>query len=134
MKTHEELLKTYEVLLLEDNPTVRRALALGLLDRGYNVREVSDVSQVLDLIRGGLFIDVIISSVQIPGWFGTKAISEVRKLLPAAKLIAISGAPHIGATSLGVDRLLHKPVDIQELDGVIGALLAENQINGGAVV
>ena len=55
------------LLLVEDDPRIRTALGLGLVDEGYEVVEAGSGEAALKLIKQG-DVDVVLLDLMLPGW------------------------------------------------------------------
>lgn len=116
------------VLVVDDNETVARTLALLLQQSGYNAVSAGNGSDALD-VASGIAVDVAICDIQLPGIDGLQTAVELCKRLPNCKIILISGQPE--STELferAVEQGLHfpvlaKPVPPAELLGLIQELL-----------
>jgi PAS domain S-box-containing protein len=79
------------VLVVEDEPTLRAALAKMLAGNGAAVFEASDGFSAIELFRSKKqSIDVVLLDLTIPGAPSREVISEVRRLRPDIKLILMS--------------------------------------------
>jgi two-component system cell cycle sensor histidine kinase/response regulator CckA len=108
------------VLLVEDEPAVRRATAEFLNMQGYTVLEAKDGLDALDVARHHYSaIDLVVSDVVMPNMSGGQLGKELTKLRPDTKLLFVSG--YAGKTVLDhnvVDlevNFLQKPYTLNEL-------------------
>ncbi len=120
-----------QILIIDDDSLVRRALRKLLEYAGYEVIEAADG------IEGVSFYeqhepDLIISDIFMPKKEGLETISELRSKHPKVKIIAISGGGLPNqvnflptAELLGAIHTLSKPFKSEELLTVIGELLKE---------
>jgi DNA-binding NtrC family response regulator len=108
------------LLLVEDEPTLARVLALVLTTAGYTVTSCADGLEALETFRASPdLVDVLVSDVSIPGLSGdrlARALHEIRPHLPMVLMTGYSNmvTPH-NARALGVTAFLEKPVDIDDL-------------------
>jgi PAS domain S-box-containing protein len=83
---------TETVLVVEDEPLVRRLAVLGLRAHGYTVLEASDGIQALEIVRRtGPEIDVVVSDVVMPGLSGPELMRRLAVVAPHAKTLLVSG-------------------------------------------
>jgi PAS domain S-box-containing protein len=83
---------TEGVLLLEDDPSVRAAVARILRVRGYRVYMAADGPSAVEVARAHAgAIDLLLSDVIIPGGSGPEALAEVRSIIPNIKALFMSG-------------------------------------------
>jgi len=77
------------VLLVEDDPAVRRSLARLLASR-FEVTMASDALEAVELLSGPEFA-VVVSDYQMPGEDGIWLLSQVQSRCPSARRVLISG-------------------------------------------
>jgi len=95
------------VLLVEDEPAVRRATAEFLTLQGYTVLEAKDGLDALSVAKHhGSTIHLLVTDVVMPNMSGGQLAKELAQLRPDAKLLFVSG--YAGKTVLD-----HKVVDLE---------------------
>jgi len=118
------------VLVVEDDPTVREALALLFRDEGYHITAAADGMEVSALLKQGrLMPDVVIADYNLPGGRnGLDVIKNLRTTLnravPAIILtgdIATDVLRKVVAADCGY---LHKPVNVDQLTRRVDDLVA----------
>lgn len=80
-----------QVLVVDDDPTIRTCLTMLLESVGYDVAAAEDGIQALLLI-GENAPDIMISDLNMPRMSGIDLLSEVRRRFPRMVTIAMSGA------------------------------------------
>ena len=80
----------YRILVVDDEPLIRRTSAMVLADEGYEVRTAGDGFEALVELRQSP-PDVIISDLSMPNMSGFEFLSVVRRRFPQIPVIAISG-------------------------------------------
>src|SRR3954470_19917751 len=60
----------HTILVVEDDPDVRRALTELLASEGYEVTAAADGGEALETLRGGLRPAVILLDLMMPNWGG----------------------------------------------------------------
>ena len=118
------------VLVIDDDPDVRGALALVLELEGYRVLAAEDGEEGLRAYREGM-PDVVITDIVMPRMTGLEVIAGIKRVDPAAGIIAISGGSRIGndcsletATELGASAAFAKPFHADTLLRAVQALLS----------
>ncbi len=122
-----------KVLLVDDDPQVRRMLGETLRQEGLEVTEATSGKEALERYREGP-ADVVIMDIIMPGQDGVEAIHSLRGEFPEAKIIAVSGgSPNIPgerllktASQLGADRAFGKPMEIDLLIQTIRELTSKD--------
>jgi CheY-like chemotaxis protein len=80
------------VLLVDDEPSLRSALAEYLRGAGHHVLEAQNAHDALELARSHEgAIDVLLADVVMPGLRGTELANEIHKLHQETNVIYISG-------------------------------------------
>ena len=106
------------ILLVDDEPTVLRALRVALEAQDYAVTAVLTGEDALARITNGAF-DLVLLDLGLPGISGFAVIERVRVLFPALPIIVLSAqgedAPKVEALDLGADDYVSKPFSVREL-------------------
>ena len=81
------------ILLVEDDPAVRRLTSLTLRNLGYTILEAGDGLEAVALVqsRSMLKIDLLITDVIMPHFNGRELMERLNALLPEMKCILVSG-------------------------------------------
>jgi len=107
-----------DVLLVDDDSRIRRALRGVLEDEGHGVDEASDASQALAALERRAF-DAVLLDVNMPGMSGLDALVTIREMAPHTGVIMVSGEGTIGtavqALKRGAFDFIEKPVDPEHL-------------------
>jgi DNA-binding response OmpR family regulator len=110
-----------EILVIDDDPTIRSLTRLYLEKSGHSVYEAQDGSQGLDLFKK-ISPDAVITDIVMPEEEGFKTILEIRKLSKSVPIIVITGVKYMGdvdslyvAEQFGADKGYHKPLNYQQL-------------------
>jgi CheY-like chemotaxis protein len=109
------------VLLVDDEPAVRRPLGRFLQRRGAEVCEAADGAEALAALAGGPF-DIVVADLRMPGMDGASLYRALRERDPAAarRMVFLSGdVSHIGDLDPGgiaPSRILPKPVELAEFE------------------
>jgi len=115
------------ILLAEDEPGVREALALLLSLDEHTVIQATDGEEALQLFQAGQF-DLVITDYLMPEMKGDELAIAINRLAPAQPLIMISAHAQTLADSgnplIGVDTVLGKPFKLEELRQAIAEVLS----------
>lgn len=93
------------VLLVDDEELVRASTADMLADLGYMVVEAASAAEALQLIDGGLSIDVLVTDHLMPGMTGPELAREVRLRQPDVRILVISGYAELDGIGADLSRL-----------------------------
>ena len=123
------------VLVVEDEPAVRKLVIKILKGLGYEVVAAEDGAQALSMLETLDTLDLLLSDVVLPGGLsGRELAREIAERRPEVKLLLMSGyAADVllkeGDLSPGTD-LLHKPFRRAELARRVRAALEGNERTG----
>ena len=105
------------VLIVDDEPSIRKAISQILSKAQYEVVEAGDGTQAITRLKEGdnpLMVDAILCDVQMPKINGIEAIAYFRSHHPLIPVVVLTGCLDIGvAASLmreGVMDYLVKPI------------------------
>ena len=81
---------TQRILVVDDDPSIRRTLELMLSKHGFEVLQASDGAEAVRLWRerGG---DLVITDLHMPRKDGFETIIELLSHTPSVRIIAMSG-------------------------------------------
>jgi pilus assembly protein CpaE len=126
-----------KVLVVDDEPSVRRLLQRYLGDHGYEVAIADNGADGWAAARDGE-PDLILSDVAMPGMDGYELVRSVRRNSATAGIPVILLSAHRGSDDMvegyraGADDYIAKPVDVEVLRLKIDALLRRAQPETGA--
>ena len=118
-----------KILLVDDDPAIRRMLARILADEGYNVSPAANGPEALELAsRAG--VDLILLDLNMPGLDGWETYEKLNSKKPPPPVIVITARPnqHFTAQAAGIGALLEKPLDLQKLLTAIRDLVDEPDV------
>lgn len=110
------------VLVVDDDPTVRRSIGRILEHAGYEVESISDGRQALGRVREADF-NAIVSDIAMPGFDGIALLRAVRENDLDLPVILVTGEPSmdtaIEAVEYGAVRYLLKPFEAEALEQAV---------------
>lgn len=108
--------QTIRILVVDDEPGMRKSLADILLDEGYEVKIAEDGAKAVELCSRETF-DVVIMDVRMPGLDGVEAFRRIRTHSAGTRVILMSafGVEELKSQALdeGAIAFLEKPLDIE---------------------
>jgi len=130
----EGLNRTSGVLLVDDEPNIRRALGRALGAEGYDVIEAGNAAGALAAIdRHGSSIHVLVTDLVMPGMHGDQLAKIVSQRLPNVAVLLISGYFALrGFDSRTWQQdwaTLAKPFDLQVFLDVVGTIARRSTAN-----
>lgn len=122
-----------DILLIDDMPSVRRAIAAVLRGAGHAVTEAEDGEAGLALAESRRF-DLVVTDILMPKRDGTAVVMALAQAPRRPKLLAISGgsgalseSDALRLASLKADATLAKPFENVELLAVVDRLVGTMQ-------
>jgi CheY-like chemotaxis protein len=114
------------VLLVEDDPNVRRVVRQQLVDLGYPVIEAENGTQGLEMIEHIPDIAILVSDILMPGGInGRQLASAARDLHPHMRIVLMSGYADDDSTPNDDLPVLAKPFVRQDLARALQNTLQE---------
>ena len=118
------------ILLLEDEPAVRRATSRMLRSLGYTVLDAALPSEAIALARDHAGpIDVLVTDVVMPEMSGVEAARAFREARPDARVLFVSGYSRNAMSAMegATPRHLGKPFSKVELATALREVLGDPQ-------
>lgn len=122
---------TYDILLIDDDDSLRGIVAKSLTYAGHTVTQAQNGLRGLDLSRAGDF-DLVITDIVMPVQEGVETIIALRREQPALPIIAISGGMSNAslylemAAKIGARAIVPKPFTPSELLAAIDEVMAKH--------
>lgn len=118
------------VLLVEDELSVAKGLAMVMREDGYDV-DVADTGQdALDKFKQREF-DLMVADLRLPDMDGMDVIQRVREKRPKTNVVIITGYPSVSsavqAVKMGVSDYLRKPFTEDEFKTAVKSALKERK-------
>ena len=124
-----QVTKKYEdaipkILIVDDEPIVRRAVKRVLFT--YRVMEAENGKDALRIIEETP-PDIVIADVNMPEMGGVELLNNLRKTHPDLPILGLSGyVDTAGASHLGFDGFLEKPLQLDVMNALIEKYIREN--------
>jgi DNA-binding response OmpR family regulator len=114
------------ILVVEDDPAIRRGIVDSLRFQGYVVRESGHGDEALTLALEPTF-DLLLLDLILPGKQGLEILQEVRQAFPTLPAIILTAkgeeSDRVRGLQLGADDYVVKPFSVKELLARIEAVL-----------
>lgn len=106
------------ILVVDDEPPIRRFLRTSLTSQGYVVLEAGDGTEAMDTLKRNA-VDVVVLDLGLPNLHGFDVIQRMREGKSAVPIIVLSSrtdeAGKVKALDLGADDYVTKPFGLDEL-------------------
>lgn len=114
------------VLVVEDDPAIRRGVVAALTFAGYDVLEAGDGPRGLALAEAAA-VDLVLLDVVLPGTDGLEILRRVRESRPTRPVILLTARAaeddRVGGLAAGADDYVVKPFSVRELLARVEAVL-----------
>ena len=122
------------IMVVDDDPNLRRSLALILQRAGYRVVTASRAYDALDHLRTNIF-DLVILDIMMPD-NGLTLLPKIHSLYPRLPILILTAQPSAETTAeleyLGVHSHLVKPVTPERILEYVETMLCQLQcVSGG---
>jgi two-component system KDP operon response regulator KdpE len=118
--------KPVRILIVDDEPAMRRALRASLSASGYVVEEAQDGEAALAIVRRQP-ADLVLLDIQMPGMNGIEVCRRIRTLAPHAGIVMITASDSVDekiqTLEGGADDYVTKPFLFRELLARLRALM-----------
>jgi len=122
-------------MLVDDDEDLRRTLGPHLSDLGHEVLTIESAEGALNQIAD-FKPDIVFSDVQMPGMDGFELLARLREARPEIDVVIITGyggvQGAIDAIKDGASDYLLKPLDLDEIEGVIDRCMEDRWARGAA--
>ncbi|CAI4033274.1 response regulator [Nitrospira sp. BLG_2] len=124
------------VLVVDDEPDIRKVVRMTLQKAGYDVLEAENGEKAIEIINTGenrLMLDVLVCDIRMPKINGVEAIAYFRKNYKRVPIIVLTGFPdtEMAATFLrdgGIVDYLVKPVEGEKLKAAVARAMEQREV------
>ncbi|MHC4530663.1 MAG: response regulator transcription factor [Planctomycetota bacterium] len=119
------------IFFVDDEPTVRKAVAMTLERLGYNVTCFANAADCLEKLQNQN-CDLLITDVKMPGMDGIELVQKAKHLAPWLPIIIVTGYGDIPmairAVKAGALEFIEKPLKSKTLADIINTTLKQNYL------
>lgn len=115
------------VLLVEDEPMLRRVVGITLRHGGFAVLEAADGTAGLETLQSDASIDVLLTDVKMPGLNGYQLAEASLSIRPGVKVMLMTGFADEAIPRAILEAsipILRKPFNFENLASSVRELLA----------
>jgi CheY-like chemotaxis protein len=118
----------YQILVVDDEPTVCKAIQMMLRYYGHEVEIAPDGESALALFGSGRF-DLVITDYQMPEMKGDQLAAEIKRVRPEQRIILATAFAEdflvYGKPTGGVNHILTKPFSLEELREAVAKVMGD---------
>ncbi|HPQ08398.1 MAG TPA: response regulator transcription factor [Bacteroidia bacterium] len=126
-----------KILIIEDEPELRKSIKRFLYEEGYVVESANDYPDASEKISTYDY-DIILVDITLPNGNGLKLIQQLKEINSKSGIIIISAKDSLDdkvkGLDLGADDYLTKPFHLAELNSRIKALSRRKNFDGQSVI
>ena len=119
-------MNSLRVLIVDDEPPIRRFLKTALSAQAYRVEEADDGETALDFLKRNP-VDLVVLDLGLPGMDGLEVLRRLRAQGTAVPVIILSSrddeAGKVAALDMGADDYVSKPFGVEEFSARLRAAL-----------
>lgn len=123
------------ILIVDDDGDLRQMLERLLVLKGHTVSSAGNGRSAIGIVENQT-IDLVLTDILMPDMDGYELIGALRKQPVSPRIIAMSGGSGRldsdyllrMARSMKADKLLEKPLNLAEIDGVIAEVLGREAV------
>jgi CheY-like chemotaxis protein len=120
------------ILVVDDNPEIRRVVARALTDVRYAVLEAEDGAVALQILeRGGVEIDLVLTDIRMPRLDGIELGRRIADRKWRVPVLYMTGSQ--GDAIVAVEPLLWKPFSMSTLVDIVDRMLPGRRAGQSAV-
>ncbi len=117
------------VLVVDDEPAVRRVLVRQLTKAGYRVSDASDGVAALTTLRTAVVpVNLVLTDLVMPNMGGEALARQISREFAGLPVLCMSGTPGLtpgGTEPWSADQIITKPADVEVVADRIAKALAE---------
>lgn len=119
-----------QVLIVDDEPAIRRALRASLTELGFVIEEASRGEDAIQLVQKKIY-DAVLLDINMPGMGGIKTLLKLRAMFPRMPILMLtvqdSEESKIDALERGADDYITKPFSMRECMARIRSAVRRSQ-------
>ena len=129
VQAQADLIDDTRILIMEDDESIAKGLAMILSDENYSVKVANDGQAALDAFKEEDF-NLLIADIRLPDMNGMDVIKQVQQQTPDTKFIVITGfvstSVAVDAMNTGVIDFLPKPFSEGQIIKSVNTILRSN--------
>ncbi len=129
-------MKAHRILVVDDEPGIRKSLTGVLEDEGYSAEAVESGEACLAALSGAAF-ELVMLDIWLPGIDGMEVLARIQKTPSAERPVVVVISGHgsieaaVKATKLGAFDFLEKPLTFEKVAVVAKNALEHRRLDAG---
>ncbi|MDE1921622.1 MAG: sigma-54-dependent Fis family transcriptional regulator [Candidatus Omnitrophica bacterium] len=127
----DERYKNYHILIVDDEPLIRKSLYEILKIEGFRVQMASAMQEAKELVRKTLF-DIVITDLKLADADGIDLLGFIKKNFPATEVIVITGYGTIESAVSAMKQhafdYVTKPIHDEEIKLIIARIIEKKEL------
>ncbi len=119
---------SHSILIIDDEPNLRRSLGLILQRAGYIITTASNAAEAIHLLQAGAY-DLTFLDIKLPDQNGIQLLPQLKALYPEMPILILTAHATldtaIGAVRLGARDYLLKPIEPENILSRVEEILKE---------
>src|SRR3972149_3849783 len=119
-----------KILVIDDDASVRKVLAMALEDEGYTVDIAENGGEAIRKSDAN-FYNLALIDIRLPDMEGTRLLAEMKETVPKMVKIIVTGYPGlqnaVEAVNGGADAYVVKPFKMEDLLKTVGEQLKRQE-------
>jgi DNA-binding response OmpR family regulator len=120
----------YSILIIDDEPNLRRSLGLILQLAGYTITTAANAAEAIQLLQAGAY-DLAFLDIKLPDQNGIQLLPKIKDLYPDMPVLILTAHATldtaIEAVRLGARDYLLKPIDPENILSRVNSILSEHK-------
>ena len=122
---------SHSILIADDEPAQREALAGFLKKKGYQILVAGNGSQAIDTVHGRA-VDLLLTDMRMPGMDGIEVLRRVKEINPEIEVVVMTAFGSVEsateAMKEGATDFITKPVNLEQLELIVSKALEHKQL------
>lgn len=127
MESVESAFRAARILVVEDDPDVREAVAGQLAEAGYSVYPTGDGQEALERLLRGDAPDMILLDLKMPKRSGWELLEYLRRSTIFMCVPVVIFSAYVGFPPAGAVAWLRKPVTPEDLLSTVRSVLSRHR-------
>jgi DNA-binding NtrC family response regulator len=130
LEVKNKLERKGNILIVDDDPSIRKVMAAILEEKGYKV-DTAETGKIAIQKTKTQFYNLALLDIRLPDMEGTELLTQMKQTTPPMIKIMVTGYPSlqnaVEALNRGANAFIIKPLNIDQALGIIEKLLEKQR-------